>query len=363
MRRVIDIAILHIKLIMGQRSVLFFSFLMPIIFTALMGQANFGVGTSSGQKVNVVNEDQGEQGQKLIAQLQSQNLWKVVVTDRSRALPEVKRDKALAALIIPANFSESINQKTAPVLDFHTGPGAGPRALVAEQSVRAAVDSLNSPQQALKISTEQAALATAALNRTPSGAEQSSPGMLVMFAMLFMVAGTNVVIYERQLGTLRRLMIMPMSKNSFLLGKLLGIFVLGIFQMTVLILAGVVLFGVSWGQSPSALILMVISFALVNTSLGILLATLVRTAQQANALASMAVMAFSALGGAWWPLDIVPRWMNILGHILPSAWAMDGFHAIIIRGQSAGAVVTEMAVLLAMGIVFLLLSFWNFSYD
>ena len=358
MRKVIDIAILHIKLIMGQRSVLFFSFLMPIIFTALMGQANFGVGTSSGQKVNVVNEDQGEQGQKLVAQLQSQNLWKIVITDRSRALSEVKRDKALAALIIPANFS--VNQQ---VLDFHTGPGAGPRALVVEQSVRAAIDSLNSPQHTLTIQTEQAALSNAALNRTPSGAEQSSPGMLVMFAMLFMVAGTNVVIYERQLGTLRRLMIMPMSKNSFLLGKLLGIFVLGLFQMTVLILAGVVLFGVSWGHSPTALILMVISFALVNTSLGILLATLVRTAQQANALASMAVMAFSALGGAWWPLDIVPRWMNILGHVLPSAWAMDGFHAIIIRGQSAGAVLTEITVLLAMGIVFLLLSFWNFSYD
>lgn len=363
MRRVVDIAILHIKLIMGQRSVLFFSFLMPIIFTALMGQANFGVGTSAGQKINVVNEDQGEQGRNLIAQLQSQNLWKVTVTDRSRALPEVKRDKALAALIIPANFSASIDQKTTPALDFHTGPGAGPRALVAEQSVRAAIDSLHSPSQAPTIRTEQATLSNATLNRTPSGAEQSSPGMLVMFAMLFMVAGTNVVIYERQLGTLRRLMIMPMSKNSFLLGKLLGIFVLGIFQMTVLILAGIVMFGVSWGQSPSALILMVLSFGLVNTSLGILLATLVRTAQQANALASMAVMAFSALGGAWWPLDIVPRWMNILGHILPSAWAMDGFHAIIIRGQSAGAVLTEIAVLLGMALVFLLMSFWNFSYD
>src|SRR5215813_10595681 len=191
---------------MGQRSVLFFSFLMPIIFTALMGQANFGVGTSAGQKLNVVNEDQGEQGRNLIAQLQSQNLWKVVITNRSHALPEVKRDKALAALIIPANFSDSINQKTAPALDFHTGPGAGPRALVVEQSVRAAIDSLNSPHQALTIQTEQAALSSATLNRTPSGAEQSSPGMLVMFAMLFMVAGTNVVIYERQLGTLRRLM-------------------------------------------------------------------------------------------------------------------------------------------------------------
>ena len=72
---------------------------------------------------------------------------------------------------------------------------------------------------------------------------------------------------RKEAGTLRRLMTAPIPKASLLLGKLLGILLAGLLQMSVLILAGALLFGVKWGHAPLALGLLILSFGLAITSL------------------------------------------------------------------------------------------------
>jgi ABC-2 type transport system permease protein len=171
-----------------------------------------------------------------------------------------------------------------------------------------------------------------------------------------------MLVSEREEGTLPRLITMPVSKVSIMLGKLAGIFVVGVAQIALLILAGVFLFGVSWGQSLAALTLVVLSFALAATSLGALLAAFTRTAAQATALDNIIVLSFSALGGTWWPLEIVPKWMQVLAHALPTAWAMDAFHDIITRGLSVEAVLPEVGALLGFAAVFFTIGIWRFRY-
>lgn len=413
LNRILTIALLHIKLVLSNRSVFFFSLVAPIIFTALMGQANlsgFGNDTSDNQRINVVNEDTGQLGQGLIKLLGSVPGWKVEVCNRETATIQLKHSAAIATLLIPADFSQSSFKGQPAALEFVTTAGGRGKAQQAEPAVRAAVMRLSEmvatavdstrvaerlglfagSSKAGAISDQQRSYFQSALARAGErwtttlpftvreesaagstdtatglrgGTEQSSPGVMVIFALLFAVSGTNILIWERQAGTLRRLLVMPMSKNNILFGKLLGIYLIGIVQMVLIILAGRYLFSVQWGRSPVALSLMVLSFALVATSLGILLATLVRTIAQADALASMVVMAISALGGAWWPLDAGPRWMSIFGHAFPTAWAMDGFRNIIIRGQDVLAVLPQIVVLLCFATLFLTIGLWRFRYE
>ena len=336
--------------------------------------------------------------------------WKVDLLSDSTATSRVKQSDAVATLHIPRGFSDKVMNGQSVELDLATNPVVAKKAQLAEQWIRLEMVKLIAPIEAARASVSTAeqrglfndpdangqaierrksyflASLTSARNRMQSasvdamsvkrvaensatadekaeGADQSSPGMVVMFALLFMVSGTNIIIFERQTGTLRRLLVMPMSKANILAGKILGIFSIGVVQMCLLIAAGALLFGVRWGQSPLALALVILSFALVSTSMGILLSTLVRTIAQADAMASMVVMTISALGGAWWSLDIVPHWMKLLGHALPTAWAMDGFHDIIIRTASTRMVLPEILVLLLFGTVFLIISLKRFRYE
>jgi ABC-2 type transport system permease protein len=60
----------------------------------------------------------------------------------------------------------------------------------------------------------------------------------------------------------------------------------------------------------------------------------------------------AALGGCWWPAELMPGWMRTLSHALPTAWAMDGFHALITFGHGLEAVLVPTTVLLGFAAVF-----------
>lgn len=83
-----------------------------------------------------------------------------------------------------------------------------------------------------------------------NGFDQSSPGMVVTFGLVFMLSDSTVLVVGREQGTLRRLLVMPVSRTAILTEKLGGIFAAGVFQAAVLILAGAALFSVNWRQPP-----------------------------------------------------------------------------------------------------------------
>jgi ABC-2 type transport system permease protein len=406
LQNILAVARLHIKLVVTNRSVFIFSLIMPLLFTALMGKARIaGTADREGHKsILVVDEDGRELSSRLIAVLKKDESWQVQIANRQSLQDALKRGQTNAGLIISPGFTAACLLGETPALEVvspepATGAsqtavqfldntatrfaksvndarataqgveqqaksnGAAPQT--DETRLQRLLDSLNRSESlgAAPVVASSHAIEDPARQVGSGGVNQSSPGMLVMFSLLFMVSGTNILIMERRRGTLRRLLVMPVSKFSILMGKLLGIYVTGVVQMTLLIVAGAVFFKVNWGRSPIALALMVLSFAFVATSLGILLATVARTVAQADALASLVVMTISALGGAWWPLDDVPRWIRILGHTFPTAWAMDGFQDIIIRGQSLTAVLPEIAVLMVFTLVFLTFGLWRFRYE
>jgi ABC-2 type transport system permease protein len=84
---------------------------------------------------------------------------------------------------------------------------------------------------------------------------------------------------------------------------------------------------------------------------------------QANSLNTVIVLVMASLGGAWWPLEIVPQWMQTLGRFFPTSWAMTGFHDIITRGLGVTAVLPEVAVLIVFGTIFLTIGTWRFRYE
>jgi ABC-2 type transport system permease protein len=109
-------------------------------------------------------------------------------------------------------------------------------------------------------------------------------------------------------------------------------------QIAVLLAAGRLLFHVDWGHSPAGLALIAVTFAAACAGFGLLFGALYRTPEQAGATGWIAPLVMAAMGGCWWPLEVVPPWMRVAGHVFPTAWAMDGFHRLISFGEGVGAV-------------------------
>jgi ABC-2 type transport system permease protein len=106
----------------------------------------------------------------------------------------------------------------------------------------------------------------------------------------------------------------------------------------------------------------VAAFTLCCTGITFALAPLLHSERQAGVVAQILALTFAALGGAWWPLEVVPRYMQRLGHLSPVAWAMDAFRTLLFYGGGGVDILPQLAVLMAATLVLLGLGIWRFRY-
>lgn len=388
---------------------LIMAFVMPLIFTAVLGVAlDEGDGTDTRIPVLLVDEDGGAMAQNIALALENSEIVKPAQSPLGEALPATRAEAVAAlddyvrVLFLPAGFGAALLNGDPVTAEFLVDDDTNrERNLAAEQELSALLGQVSNAVSIARQATEQAAqvqpfdseaaeqayfeaaLADAQDRLSPpaigvkrelavdagvqvqeaEGANQSSPGNLVTFGMITLLSVAVMLVSERNQGTLSRLVSSPVSKLSILAGKTFGPLAVGLIQMSVLILVGQFVFGVRWGQSPAALALIVITFDLAAVSLGILLSTIARTVDQAVGMMIGTSMATAALGGAWWPMDIVPPTMRTIGHLFPTAWAMDGFQDIILRGAGVSQVATPALVLLGFAALFFGLGVWRFKYE
>lgn len=201
-------------------------------------------------------------------------------------------------------------------------------------------------------------------SRTLDVFTQNVPGFSIMFLLLTCAqSGSVAILKERESGTLRRLLTAPISRSTIIAGKLISNYVRGLFQITVLFLFGHFAFGFSFGEDPLAFALLVIAIVAPATGLGILIAVFAHTKEQAESLATVIVVSMSALGGSWWPIFIMPDFMQQLAHITINAWAMDGFYDLLWHGYGLREVLPEIAVLLTIAAVFMAISASKFRFE
>jgi ABC-type Na+ transport system ATPase subunit NatA/ABC-type multidrug transport system permease subunit len=192
----------------------------------------------------------------------------------------------------------------------------------------------------------------------PAGFNYTAPANLVLFVFITSLAGAATLIEARRLGVTRRLLATPTTATTILFGEALGRFAVALLQGLIVFGVGWLVFGVDWGEPPAALLL-VVTFALVATGVGMLLGSVLRNAEQATSIGPPVGIALGMLGGCMWPLAVVPAPMRAFGHLFPHAWAMDAFIALIARDAGLAGIARELAVLAAFAAALLALASWR----
>ncbi|NDJ77177.1 MAG: ABC transporter permease, partial [Chloroflexi bacterium] len=194
------------------------------------------------------------------------------------------------------------------------------------------------------------------------GFNQSGPGTAVMFVLIFMLNASTVLVGEREEGTLQRLYTLPVRKWQIIAGMMVGQYAFGVLQFSILVGFGTI-FGVEWGTNIPGLALLMLVYTLACAALGLALATVVRTSAQANSISLLLGLTLAPLGGAWWPLEIVPDFMKTVGHLSPVAWAMDAFNELMFYDGTVLDIAPMLSVLLVMAAVFFTFGSFNFRYE
>jgi ABC-type transport system involved in cytochrome c biogenesis permease component len=191
--------------------------------------------------------------------------------------------------------------------------------------------------------------------------DQNVPGFSVTFLLLGMLLGVSLgLLDEREWGTFDRIRALPVPARNVLIGKLLSRFVVGTAQMIMLFAVGYVLFGVSLGPQPWALLLPIGGIVFAGTAFGLIIAGLARSRDSVLPLGAVVIVSMAAIGGCWWPIDLEPRWMRSLALAFPTTWAMEAFNDLMIRSRGVDAALRPTAVLVAYGLAYLVIGLWLF---
>jgi ABC-2 type transport system permease protein len=373
-----------------------FILLMPLAFTLFFGIL-FGANSSS-QKLPLAvwDADGGAAAKQLVTDLGKSAVVRVVAVEGSDIEQQIADDKAAAGLIIPAGYSQAdADGKQAQLTIVSTEGSSGAataaseiRSLAGEQvtvelASRAAAEAIwqtrshpagadpvtGSAVEARPIVAQALASpaastkiveAGAAANQTPSGFVLSSPGMMVNFILFSLMTAGIALIIERQNGTLQRLMTTRLRRWELIGGKAAGMFCLTFAQQVILIAVAQLFFGVDYLRDPAALLVMMVSMSLIASTLGLLLAAVLKSEQALIATTVLVSMAVAALSGAWFPLEITGETFQTVGHLLPTAWILDGLRGIVVRGFGISDVLPAFLVSLAWAAGLFALAVWRF---
>jgi ABC-2 type transport system permease protein len=118
-----------------------------------------------------------------------------------------------------------------------------------------------------------------------------------------------------------------------------------------------------FGVDPLAIVLLAVVYTLAVTALSFAIGSRLKNPAQANGVALLLTLTLAPLGGAWWPMEIAPRFMQIAGHVSPIAWAMDGFTALTYEGARLADIWVPIGVLLGIALLAFLIAIPRFRYQ
>jgi ABC-type multidrug transport system permease subunit len=198
----------------------------------------------------------------------------------------------------------------------------------------------------------------------PVGFYQSLPGILVMFLLINLLSfGAISLSIERKEGIIKRLAVYPIHRLELVLGKILGRFLVGAVQIVIILIAGQFIFGVDIGQNLLLILLTLFIYGWMGSALGVLIGAVSSNPDRNLGFAIIVGMMMAALGGCWWPLEIVGDTMHAIGMSLPTGWAMSALHQLISFGGGWAQIDWQLGALAVLGLVVTFLAGWLLKYE
>jgi ABC-2 type transport system permease protein len=183
-------------------------------------------------------------------------------------------------------------------------------------------------------------------------------GMSILFTSIF--SGMEII-WDRQFGFLKETLVAPVSRLSIMIGRTLGGATVATIQgLIVFVIAFIVGFRpANWANVP-AVVLVMILVALLFTSLGTALASILEDMQGFQLIMGFLVMPLYFLSGAIFPLTGLPKALTIITRIDPLSYGIDALRSLLINAGHF-PLATDLSVLVLITVVFLFVGSYLFS--
>ena len=348
---------------MRSTTAIFFVFIFPLILMLIFGSI-FSGNSSSSVPLYVQNLDtSGNLSTNFISALNSTQIVSIhMIPANVNIETYISQHSISAALLIPANFSSTLagskfSQHVS--LTYYNNPSVSTSA-VAQQAISFAVQLFNNnfqvPNQLVSVSS--ASVSTHATQYI----DYLIPGLIglviltsPMFSMTFIVSS-----YKKD-KIFRQLSLTPLTKSEWFLAKFIWYLIISALSAVEIIALGVFVF-----HSTLSLSMLMIPFLVIGvfmfTSLGILAGSVSKSEESASVIGNIITFPMMFLSGTFFPISIMPSWLQTFAHVLPLYYIIDGLNSVTIYTNYSSAsldIIVSVAVAVVVFVMMVLKFNWK----
>jgi ABC-2 type transport system permease protein len=196
------------------------------------------------------------------------------------------------------------------------------------------------------------------------------PGILAMAVLFTAIFAAVSIVWDREFGFLKEVMVAPVSRIAVALGKLAGGATVAMFQGSLVLLFAPVL-GIKLSLDQAVILIgLMLLLAVMMSALGILVAARQRSMEGFQVIMNFLMLPMFFLSGAFFPLNGVPIWMELLAKADPVTYGVDPLRQVALRESVPQVfldtlrlhpIATDVAVMAGFSLVFLVPAVWLFS--
>jgi ABC-2 type transport system permease protein len=195
------------------------------------------------------------------------------------------------------------------------------------------------------------------------------PGILAMTVLMTSIMSGISIVWDREFGFLKEVLVSPLSRSGVLIGKAVGAATIAIIQGAImLVLAPIVNVPINLGTVLALLpLLLILSLSL--SGLGLLIGARMRSQQGFQIVMQLVIFPMMFLSGIFFPVSGVAAWLAVLSKLNPVTYGIDAIRQVFLGTEVAGVTVfghtmgvVDSAIVVAMvGVVLLTTALWVFN--
>lgn len=345
---------IYAKNYMRSSTAVFFVFIFPLILMLIFGSIFSGTGNSSVPLYVQNLDNSGNLSAEFISTLNATQFVTVhMIPANVNIQTYISQHSISAALLIPANFSSSVLTSGGHVsLTYFNNPAVSTSG-VAQQAINYAVQLFNNnfhvPNEIVSVTS------TSVTTHATNYIDYLIPGLIglviltsPMFSMTFIVST-----YKKE-KIFRQLSLTPLSKTEWFIAKFIWYLILSALSAIEIVAIGVFIF-----HSSLQLSLLMIPFLAIGvfmfTSLGILAGSISKSEESASVVGNIITFPMMFLSGTFFPIAIMPGWLQTFAHVLPLYYIIDGLNSVTIYTNYSAAFLDLVVSIVVSVVIFVLM--------
>ena len=354
------LTVANLKGLVRDRAALFWTFFFPIMFVLLFGVLFSGSGDSK-VSVGFVNEDNTPVSLHIQQQFEAIPILTIQTGSLVDEKAAMQRGDVSAVIVVPAGLSSSVAAKRSSLLQLYVDPSKTQTTQVVQGAVTQIANGFNLTLAggSTILGVDQVSLASTNI----STVAYLVPSILAMALMQLGVFAAVPLVQQREKGILKRMGATPLARWKLVASNILLRLIVAAVDTVLILGVGIAVFHIEIVGNLAVAAGFVFLGAGAFLALGFMLASFLKTEEQATGVVQVVQMPLMFLSGIFFPFDFMPEFLRSIARLLPLTYLGDGLRQSMVNGTQIAPIALDAAILAGWLVVCLAVSARSFRWE